>query len=110
MSRRLVVLLALAVCLTAVYAAPSSAWALAFSGQPLEVGAAPQGVAVGDFNCDGIRDLVTANHDANTVSVLLGNGTGGVAVKADFPTGLNPSSVAVGDFNGDGVSDLITTD
>ena len=59
MSRRLVVLLALAVCLTAVYAAPSSAWALAFSGQPLEVGAAPQGVAVGDFNCDGIRDLVT---------------------------------------------------
>ena len=36
---------------------------------------APKSVAVGDFNGDGIPDLVTANN-FGTLSVLLGNGDG----------------------------------
>ena len=44
----------------------------------------------------------------NTVSVLLGNGDGTFAAKADYATGAGPRSVAVGDFNGDGKLDLAT--
>ena len=70
-------------------------------------------MAVGDFNGDGRQDLATANGGANTVSVLLGNGTGsagdGTFTPAASPaTGGNPYSVAVGDFNADGRQDLVT--
>ena len=36
-------------------------------------GAIPRGVATGDFNADGIPDLVLANHASNDVSILLGD-------------------------------------
>ncbi len=38
----------------------------------------PTPVAVGDFNGDGIPDLVVSNRGTNNVSVLLGNGDGDV--------------------------------
>ena len=71
-------------------------------------GAGPHGVAVGDLNSDGKLDLAVADYGSNTVSALLGNGTGGFGAKTDFATGIEPSSVAVGDFNKDGVLDLVT--
>ena len=43
--------------------------------QSLGTGYAPNSVAVGDFNGDGRSDLVTADQNSNTASVLLGNGT-----------------------------------
>ena len=63
-------------------------------------------VAVGDFNGDGIPDLVTANSADNTVSVLLGNGDGTFTLKSSPTVGDAPYSFAVGDFNGDGILDL----
>lgn len=36
-------------------------------------GAIPRGVAAGDFNADGIPDLVLANYASNNVSILLGD-------------------------------------
>src|SRR6266851_7975744 len=36
----------------------------------------PRSVAVGDFNRDGVEDLVVAHDGTNNVSVLLGNGDG----------------------------------
>src|SRR5215813_4763469 len=68
-------------------------------------GNTPSSVAVGDFNGDGKLDLATAN-GINTISILLGTGTGRFAAKTDFGTGIGPASVAVGDFNGDGTLDL----
>ena len=62
---------------------------------------------MGDFNGDGKSDLVTANDNGTTASVLLGNGNGTFQAKQDFATGSGPDSVAVGDFNGDGKSDLV---
>jgi Bacterial Ig-like domain (group 3)/FG-GAP-like repeat len=64
------------------------------------------GVAVGDFNGDGIPDLVTANLEGNNVSVLLGRGDGSFGAQVQFPAGVDPIYVTVGDFNGDGVLDL----
>src|SRR5262249_44507430 len=39
-------------------------------------GANPNSTAIGDLNQDGKPDLVTANYNSNTVSVLLGHGDG----------------------------------
>jgi N-acetylneuraminic acid mutarotase len=70
------------------------------------------GIAVGDFNGDGIPDLVVANYGnnasiSNTLTVLLGNGDGTFTVLAASPkTGNGPVAIAVGDFNGDGILDL----
>jgi len=77
-------------------------------------GSFPFSVAVGDFNGDGALDLAVPNVsdfdgngvDINTVSILLGTGTGSFGAKTNFDTGSTPVSVAVGDFNGDGNPDL----
>ena len=65
-------------------------------------------VTIGDFNGDGIQDIVTASSDLNSVSVLLGNGAGSFGAATNFGTGNSPRDVAVGDFNGDGNQDLAT--
>lgn len=70
------------------------------------VGINPQAVVTGDFNKDGRLDLVTANTGDNSVSVLLGNGSGGFASAGQYAAGSSPRSVAVGDFNKDGNLDL----
>ena len=77
-------------------------------GSPFAVGNKPVSMAVGDFNGDGYRDLAVANESGNSVSVLLGNGSGGfsAAPGSPFAVGVEPSSVAVGDLNGDGHVDL----
>ncbi len=72
----------------------------------------PQSVTVGELNGDGKLDLVVANYNSDTVSVLLnttapGAATPSFAAKEDFATGSNPSSVTVGDLNGDGKLDLV---
>jgi hypothetical protein len=69
-------------------------------------GGGPASVALGDFNGDGKLDLAVANNGSNTVSTLLGTGTGSFGAKTDFGTGTRPISIAVGDFNGDGKLDL----
>src|SRR5208337_2169058 len=69
-------------------------------------GEAPTFVAVGDFNGDGNLDLAVANGTDDTLSILLGDGTGNFTLNSSPATGPNPSWVAVGDFNNDGVLDL----
>ena len=69
-------------------------------------GGGPNSLAVGDFNGDGKLDIVAANIDSNTISILLGTGSGSFGAKTDFDTGGTPVSVATGDFNGDGKLDL----
>jgi hypothetical protein len=68
----------------------------------------PVAVAVGDFNGDGLMDVVTANASANTVSVLLGHGDGTFVPHSDFAVEGAPIGIVVGDFNGDGKLDIAT--
>ena len=42
----------------------------------------------------------------NTVSIVLGDGTGAFGSATDFAVGASPASVAIGDLNGDGKPDL----
>lgn len=79
---------------------------VAFFQSTFPVGQAPVGVAEADLNGDGKPDLVIANGNSNTVSVLLGNGDGTFQPHVDYATGTGPWSVAVGDFNNDGKPDL----
>jgi hypothetical protein len=68
---------------------------------------APTSLTTGDFNHDGELDVAVANTFDNTISVLIGNGTGALTVLgAPIPVGHEPQAIRAGDFNGDGYSDL----
>jgi len=84
----------------------------AFAGQQsFPTGSGPRGSASGDFNGDGKPDLVTANENDNTVSVLLNTtaaaGAPAFAAHQDFAVGGFAFGVAVADFNGDGRADIV---
>ena len=64
----------------------------------------------GDFNGDGVADVLTAHFDMGYVGCLLGNGDGKFQWPIHSPAGLHPSSLVVGDFNGDGYLDVISAD
>jgi ribosomal protein L35AE/L33A len=73
----------------------------------------PSSVAVADLDGNagpGRPDVVTGNEDADTVSVLLNDGTGDIRYGADYSTGAysKPNyAVTVGDVNGDTKADLL---
>ncbi|MBV9471145.1 MAG: VCBS repeat-containing protein, partial [Abitibacteriaceae bacterium] len=74
----------------------------------ISVGAGPRCVAVGDFDGDGKLDFVTANQEANNVSVFLGKGTGSFKEAKGSPVAVegSPRAIVVADFNGDKKLDL----
>ena len=72
------------------------------------VGDYPNRIAVGDVNADAVLDIVTANHQGNTVSVLLGNGDGKFQQQVEITAGNGCHAVAIGDLNDDGVGDIVS--
>jgi hypothetical protein len=72
-------------------------------------GADPQGIAVGDFNGDGIPDLAIAIRNDGTVTILLGNGDGTFTAGTIVNNLPSAQAIAVADFNGDGNLDLAVT-
>jgi FG-GAP-like repeat len=70
-------------------------------------GSNPVAAAVGDFNNQGIADIVVANQGSNDVSVLIGNGNGTFEPGLNSAAGDSPVAVAVGDFNQDNNLDVV---
>lgn len=71
----------------------------------------PTSVAVADLNGDTYADLAVTNSESLSVSILLGNATGGFGTATHVPTlsgaGRIPMSVAIRDLNGDAFRDLV---
>jgi hypothetical protein len=75
--------------------------------QAFDAGQTPVGVAVGDFNGDGILDVVTAGTNfSRSVNLLLGNGDGTFQPPRSFGTNELPQALAVGDFRHNGQLDV----
>ncbi|HEY6269889.1 MAG TPA: Ig-like domain repeat protein [Candidatus Acidoferrum sp.] len=78
------------------------------------VGLRPAAISIADMNADGFLDLVVANSSDNSVSILLGDGTGAFHAvvpqgQPDFSTGAAPQAVVLGDFNQDGRLDIVSS-
>jgi hypothetical protein len=69
-------------------------------------GMRPVDVVIGDFNADGLSDVITVNFYSKNVSFFQGDGLGGFAGAKLFATGRRPTALAVADFNLDGVLDI----
>ena len=73
------------------------------------VGTNPHGVSIGDANNDGQNDIVVANYDDNSVSILLWN-----SPRSDWipeitrKVGRYPRSVSIADANNDGKNEIVT--
>jgi hypothetical protein len=67
----------------------------------------PLAVVAGDFNGDGIPDLVTANAFGG-VAVFLGNGDGTFQLPREFAVLGSPVALVNADFNNDGSHDVAT--
>ncbi|MCP3981281.1 MAG: choice-of-anchor D domain-containing protein [bacterium] len=73
-----------------------------------DVGRGPDDVAIADLDRDGTLDLAVTNIVEGTVSVLLGDGSGGFDRVQDVGVGASPEGLVLVDLDLDGVLDLVT--
>jgi hypothetical protein len=73
-----------------------------------QAGKGPTAIAVGDFNIDGMEDLVVTDQTDNAVSVLLNLGSGLFGPNFELPVDQAPVSIASADFDGNGKADIAT--
>ena len=69
-------------------------------------GTGPHAVAIGDWNQDGVPDLVSANTSVDSISVIKGKPAGGFLPRVDTVSLSQPVAIAVGDLDADGRPDL----
>ncbi|HUJ32708.1 MAG TPA: VCBS repeat-containing protein, partial [Candidatus Acidoferrum sp.] len=80
-----------------------------FDVKVIPVGKGPAPIAIADVNHDGKPDIIAANTDDQTISVLLGDGKRNFAPApgSPFACGKGPNDIAATDMNGDGNLDLV---
>jgi hypothetical protein len=89
----------------------SSAYGISFNYKvDFGVGNWPVAVTVADLDGDGLPEIITANNNSNTISVLKNKSTASTlsfTTRTDYATGTSPYQVSCGDLNGDGKPELI---
>ena len=79
------------------------------AGPELALGRDPKSLVTGDFNGDGIPDLLVGD-GGGTVTDFLGDGTGKLVSAGEIAHLGSVSAIAVADFNHDGALDLAVSD
>ena len=64
------------------------------------------GVAIADFNGDGVPDIANASSNLQQVDIGIGNGSGSFSPVSSIYLGFQPTMVAAADLNRDGKMDL----
>lgn len=74
-------------------------------------GSSPFGIAAGDFDGDGITDLVVPQYSSNsgTTAQVIMNPAATSPTQITVTTNTGPLAAATGDFNGDGKTDIAIT-
>ncbi|MEP6611424.1 MAG: VCBS repeat-containing protein, partial [Mucilaginibacter sp.] len=88
------------------YSQPATGWHPVV--QKINVEHKPFSVEVADLNGDKIKDIVIANGEDSSVTILTGMGKGifSEAKGSTFLAGYTPNDIAIADFNKDGRPDL----
>ncbi|MFH1100608.1 MAG: FG-GAP-like repeat-containing protein [Methanobacteriota archaeon] len=73
---------------------------------PVDGGGEPWQITLNDFDNDGNSDVAVTNELGNTVTVFLGDGTGGFKGNNNYPVGSLPIGIASADFNSDTFPDI----
>jgi hypothetical protein len=70
-------------------------------------GGSPVAIAAADFDGDGRRDLVVANNQGASLTVMRKGQHGGFQTLPPLPVGAEPNAVATADLDGDGALDIV---
>lgn len=75
------------------------------------IGPNPSGLTTGDFDEDGVDDIVASSLTGNTVSLVQTVGGGSFVEAGEIPLDVDsfPFDIAVADFNGDNLPDVAAT-
>ena len=73
------------------------------------VGLNPVQITSGDLNQDGFAEIIVANNDDASLTILINNGEGLFGTSVTEPVGSSPESVEAVDLTGDDVADLAVT-
>ena len=94
----------------------SGAGGIGLPPQTLVTGSGPQWPTIGDFNGDGLMDIVFANYGncavdctGDSLSIFFNRGGGQFEPPITYPAGVNPWAVVGADFDGNGSLDLAVT-
>lgn len=74
------------------------------------INSAPKAMGFGDFNLDGFQDVITANGEAGTISLLYGNSLSEFKAGPTINLGGNLSAIAISDIDHDGIDDVVVMD
>lgn len=77
--------------------------------QHYTVGGQPRGIAVGDVNADGIKDILSVQNTTHTIAVLTGKADGTFMSPLVMPACSQVYGLATGDFDGDGRLDIVAS-
>lgn len=76
-------------------------------GLTLPAGSRPYNIIAHDLDSDGFPDLVTANADSDSISVLVGDGNGEFLEPQTLPVGQQPTGLWAGQVRGDAVAEIV---